>query len=100
MVYLAERRLRFPASGLGQYKSSKFRGTGARTFLFLVNHLPRHAAVDNEIGAGDEARAFAIEQEGDDLGDVVGSSGAPCRMLQEVLATQSLLGIGHDPAGA
>src|SRR5687767_429712 len=70
--------------------------------LFLVDHLARHSAVDHEIGAGDEARALAVEQERDHLGDVLRLAGPAGGVLQMVLAPQLLLLLApdHDPAGA
>src|SRR5579863_8045718 len=65
----------------------------------LINHLPRHAAVDDEIGAGDETRPLAVEQPGDNLGDVFRLANAACRMLRMILAAERPVVLGCDPPG-
>src|SRR5207344_292720 len=72
---------------------------GRGVLLFLVNHLSRHPAVQDEIRAGDEPRAFAVEQECDHLGNVLRPADPADGMLQVVLAPQLLVRVGHDPAG-
>src|SRR5438105_4437806 len=68
--------------------------------LFDVDHLSRHAAVDDEIRPRDEAGALAIEQEGDDLGHVLRLPDAADGMLGVVLAAQLAVIRGLDPPGA
>ena len=49
-----------------------------------IDHLPRHAAVDDELGAGDEA-ALRPHQERDQRGDVLRRADAPGGMERVVL---------------
>ena len=44
--------------------------------LLLVNHLAGHAAIDHEIGSGDETRPVAIEEKGGHFRDVLGPADA------------------------
>src|ERR1700686_206040 len=70
--------------------------------LLLVNHLAGHPAIDDEIGSGYEARPLAVDEKGDDLGDVLRLAYSAGRMLQLVFAPQSLfiLTPHDDPARA
>src|SRR5439155_9819976 len=68
--------------------------------LFHVDHLSRHAAVDDEICAGNETGALAIEQELHRLGDVLRLADAADRMLGVILPAQGAVVAGPDPAGA
>src|SRR6201999_4079055 len=67
--------------------------------LVFVDHLARHAAVDDDIGAGDEARALAVEQEGDHVGDIVGLADTPRWMLRMVAPLERRIACRLDPAG-
>src|SRR5580658_6785168 len=53
--------------------------------LLLVSHISRHAAVDDELGAGYETRACAVEEEADGLGDILRPPDPANRMLRVVL---------------
>jgi hypothetical protein len=66
---------------------------------FHINHLASHAAVDDEIGAGDEAGALAVEEPKDDLSDVLRLADAAGRVLRAILAAQCALILRLDPAG-
>jgi hypothetical protein len=66
---------------------------------FHIDHLTGHAAVDDEIGAGDEAGALAVEEPEDDLGDVLRLADAAGRVLRVILAAQCALILRLDPAG-
>ena len=66
---------------------------------FHIDHLAGHAAVDDEIGAGDEAGALAVEEPEDDLGDVLRLADAAGRVLRMILAAQCALILRLDPAG-
>src|SRR5271165_6054380 len=70
--------------------------------LLFVDHLARHAAIDDEIRPRDETRPLAVDEKGDDLGDVVRFACPAGRMLQMVLAPQfhSLLAPHDNPARA
>src|SRR4051812_5383184 len=56
--------------------------------LLFVDHLLGHAAIDGEIGTGDEAGACAIEQPGDDLGNILRLADAAGRVLGVILDAQ------------
>jgi hypothetical protein len=66
---------------------------------FHIDHLAGHAAVDDEIGAADEAGALAVEEPEDDLGDVLRLADAAGRVLRMILAAQRALILCLDPAG-
>src|SRR4051812_1347826 len=71
-----------------------------------IDHFPSHAAVDDEVRAGDEAR-FRRQQEARERSDVLRLADAPCRMLLVVLRRElrwmalaaALPFVRRDPAG-
>jgi 3-methyladenine DNA glycosylase/8-oxoguanine DNA glycosylase len=66
---------------------------------FHIDHLAGHAAVDDEIRAGDEAGLLAVEEPEDDRGDVLRLADAAGRVLRMILAAQGALILRLDPAG-
>src|SRR5580704_19691928 len=73
--------------------------TSALRLLFLVDHLARHAAVDGDIGAGDEARALGVDEPGYGLGDILRLADPAHGMLRMILAAQRAVILGRNPAG-
>src|SRR6266581_7439789 len=65
----------------------------------LIDHLARHAAVDHEIGAGDETGSLGVEQPADKFRDILWLANPAGRMLAVVLAAQTGIVLGLDPAG-
>src|SRR5438067_5512480 len=68
-----------------RYVAAQKRGDGK---LFLVNHLPGHAAVDHEIRPRDKTGALTVEEKCDNLGDILGLPNPAGRVLQMILAPQ------------
>ena len=77
-----------------------YRASSAGSRLFHVNHLPRHAAVDQKIRAGDEAGALRVEQELHHRRDILRLADAAGRMLRVVLLAQLAIILRPDPSGA
>src|SRR5262249_26324535 len=71
-----------------------------RVASFLIDHLARHAAVDHEIGSGDEAGALAVQQPAHEFGDILWPADSASRMLAMILPPQRGVIFGFDPAGA
>jgi hypothetical protein len=70
------------------------------TTLLLVDHLARHAAVNDKVRAGDEARTIAVEEPRNDLGDVLRLADPAGGMLSVILSAQCGIVLGFDPARA
>src|SRR3954447_12524882 len=66
--------------------------------LLRVDHLPRHAAVDNELRPGDEP-ALRADQPRRQTSDVVGRPHAPGRMERMILWPRRIA-LGEDPSRA
>src|SRR5262249_2697596 len=73
-------------------------GEASTPCLLVIDHLAGHSPVDDEIGTGDKARAFDIEQKGDDLGDVLRLADAARGMLRMVLAAKRAVIGRFDPS--
>src|SRR5258707_10539816 len=95
-VYLLRGAAAIKTSGLGSQ-------TRKRLLLqtsFDVDHLSRHAAVDDEVCPRDESRTAAVEQPGDDFRDVLRLPDAAGGVLKVVLAAQLVVVRRRNPARA
>src|SRR5690242_5801111 len=101
MLLVALRGCRMPACRVSisvKHATATVRSRNRQQVSFRIDHLPRHTAIDDELGASDEP-AFGAHQERRQSSDVVRRADASGGMEHVVLRAWRLT-LGEYPAGA